>query len=67
MKLAIVILLFLLLLVFSWPLALAALILIPLLLLVTLPFRLIFWAIQAIFSFFKMVLFLPARLLGFKG
>jgi hypothetical protein len=55
-----------LLLVLCWPLALLALILAPLVWLVALPFRLLFAAIEATFTFIKAILFLPARLLGAK-
>ncbi len=59
-------LLWLLLLVFCWPLAILALVLYPIVWLITLPFRLIGIAVDAIFSFLKAVLMLPARVLGAK-
>lgn len=54
----------LLLLVVCWPLALLALILYPLVWLISLPFRLVGITFEAVFAFFKAILFLPARLLG---
>ena len=61
------ILLWLILFVLFWPLALAALILLPLLWLLSIPFRIVFWAIEAVLRLVKTILFLPARLLGFKA
>ena len=60
-------LLWLLLLVFCWPLALLALlalVLYPLVWLLMLPFRLMGLAVEGVFAFLKAVIFLPARLLG---
>jgi len=53
-----------LLLVVSWPLAVAALVLWPIVWLVSLPLRLVGIALAALFSLLRAVLFLPARLLG---
>jgi len=50
----------------SWPLAIAALILFPIIWLVLLPFRLVGIAIGAVFELLKSILFLPARLLRSK-
>lgn len=50
----------------SWPLAIIALVLFPFVWLVLLPFRLAFLAVEAVFALIRMILFLPARLLGFK-
>jgi hypothetical protein len=61
------ILLWLILFVLFWPLALAALLLVPLLWLISIPFRLVFWVIEAVLRLAKTILFLPARLLGFRG
>lgn len=52
------------LLVLCWPLALLALVLWPLVWLLTLPFRLLGIAVDAVFALLRAVLFLPARLLG---
>lgn len=55
------------LLVISWPVALLVLVLAPLLWLLSLPFRLVGICIGATFAFIKALLFLPARLLGYRG
>jgi hypothetical protein len=57
-------LLWLILFVLCWPLALAALVLYPFVWLVLLPFRLVGIAAGGVFAFLRAVLFLPARLLG---
>ncbi|HWG10102.1 MAG TPA: hypothetical protein VN693_01185 [Rhodanobacteraceae bacterium] len=57
-------LLWLLLLVFCWPLALLALVLYPIVWLLVLPFRLIGLTVEGVFAFLRALLFLPARLLG---
>jgi hypothetical protein len=49
--------------VLCWPLALAAIILLPLLWLLSLPFRIVGVVVEALFAFLKAVLFLPARIL----
>jgi hypothetical protein len=56
--------LWLILLVLCWPMALVALILYPFLWLLLLPFRLVGLTLDAVFEFLKAILFLPARLLG---
>lgn len=50
----------------SWPLALLALALAPVVWLLSLPFQLLGIAVGAVFALLKAVLFLPARLLGGK-
>jgi len=57
-------LLWLLLLVVCWPLALLALVLWPLVWLLALPFRLVGVAVDSVFALLRAVLMLPARLLG---
>jgi hypothetical protein len=57
-------LLWLLLFVFCWPLALLTLVLYPLAWLVLLPFRLLGLAVDGVFALLRAVLFLPARLIG---
>lgn len=47
-----------------WPLALLALLLYPFVWLLSLPFRLVGITLEAVFSLLKAVLFLPSRLLG---
>ena len=59
-------LLWLLLLVACWPLALLALVLWPIVWLISLPFRILGIAMTGVFEFLKALLFLPARLLGGK-
>ena len=61
------IILWLILFVLFWPLALLALILVPVLWLLSIPFRIVFWAIEAVLRLIKAILFLPARLLGSKA
>ena len=56
-------LLWLLLLFFCWPLALLALILYPIVWLITLPFRLVGIAVEAVFALLRSIVLLPARLL----
>lgn len=53
--------------VLSWPLALLALVLAPFIWLLSLPFVLLGIAVGAVFALLKAVLFLPARLLGWRG
>jgi hypothetical protein len=57
-------LLWLLLLVFCWPLALLALILWPFVWLISLPFRLLGIAVDGVFGLLRGIIMLPARLLG---
>jgi hypothetical protein len=59
-------LLWLLLLVMCWPLALLALVLWPVVWLVSLPFRLIGIAIEGVFALLRAIVTLPARLLGWR-
>ena len=59
-------LLWLLLLVFCWPLAILALVLWPLVWLVMLPFRLVGIVVEGMFSLLSAILTLPARLLGWR-
>ncbi|MCA2997514.1 MAG: hypothetical protein ING75_02820 [Rhodocyclaceae bacterium] len=57
-------LLWLLLFVVCWPLALLALLLYPIVWLFTLPFRLVGIAFEGLFAFIRAVVMLPARILG---
>ena len=57
-------LLWLVLLVVCWPLALIALLLYPLVWLVLLPFRLLGIAVGGVFEFLRAIVMLPARVLG---
>jgi hypothetical protein len=56
-------LIWLLLLVVCWPLALLALVLYPLVWLTLLPFRLLGFAVEGVFGFLRGILTLPGRLL----
>ncbi len=58
--------LWLLLLIFCWPLALLALVLYPLVWLLTLPLRLVGISVSAVFALLTALLFLPARILGHR-
>ena len=58
------VLLFLLLLVVCWPLALLALILYPLVWLLAIPFRLVGIAVDGVLELVKAVIMLPARILS---
>ena len=55
-----------LLLVLCWPIAILALILLPLVWLIALPFRVVGLTFRAAFALLEAVLFLPARLLGWR-
>lgn len=57
-------LLWLILLVLCWPLALLALILYPLIWLLSLPFRLLGITVNAVFDLLKAIITLPARVLS---
>ena len=57
-------LVWLLLLVVCWPLALMALLLYPIFWLLTLPFRIVGIAVGGVLSLLKAILFLPARVLS---
>jgi len=57
-------LLFLLLLAVCWPLALLALVLWPIVWLLSIPFRLLGIALDGVFSLLRAVVTLPARILG---
>ena len=57
-------LLWLVLLVVCWPLALLALVLWPIFWLMSLPFRLVGIAFEGVFELLRAILLLPARLLG---
>ena len=67
MKLLIFLVLWFILLVLAWPLALAFLILAPLVWLIALPFRLAGLCVSAVFALLRALLFLPARAVGYRG
>lgn len=57
-------LLWLILLVVCWPLALLALLLWPIVWLLSLPFRLVGIAVEGVFELLRAIILLPARILG---
>lgn len=67
MKFLLLLVVWLILLVVSWPIALLALVLWPLFWLLSLPFRLIGITFDAVFALLKAVLMLPARILGYRA
>ena len=56
-----------LLLVLCWPLAVLAIVLWPVLWLLSLPFRIVAISFHALFAFLRAILFLPARMFGYRG
>ena len=52
--------------VICWPVALLALILFPIVWLLSLPLRLVGFSVEAVFALLKSLLLLPARLLGWR-
>jgi hypothetical protein len=58
------VLLWLLLLVLCWPVALLALVLYPFLWLLLLPFRIVGFAVEGVLAFVRALFLLPARVLG---
>ena len=58
------VLLWLLLLVICWPVAVLALVLYPIVWLLLLPFRIVGIAVEGVLAFLKALFFLPARVLG---
>jgi hypothetical protein len=66
MKFLIAFLLWCVLFVLCWPLALLALLLAPVAGLLVLPFWLVGVCVGAVFAFLKALLFLPARVLGWR-
>ena len=59
-------LVFVVLFILCWPVALLALVLYPIVWLLLLPFRLVGIAVEGVFQFLRAVFLLPARLLGAK-
>jgi hypothetical protein len=54
------------LLVLCWPVAILALILWPIVWLLSIPFRLVGLSFDAVFALLRAILFLPARVLGYR-
>ena len=67
MKILLLFVLWCILFVMCWPVALLALVLLPLVWVLSLPFRLLGLTVGAIFAFLQALLFLPARLLGWRS
>jgi hypothetical protein len=67
MKTLLVLLVWCVLFVLCWPVALLALVLWPLIWLLSLPLRLVGITLEAMFALLRAVLFLPARVLGYRG
>lgn len=67
MKVLMLFLVWCILLVLAWPIALLALVLLPLVWLLASPFRLLGLVVAALFALLKAVLTLPARLLNYRG
>ena len=53
--------------VLCWPLALLLAVFLPILWLLSIPFRIVGVALHALLAFIKAVLFLPARILGYRA
>jgi hypothetical protein len=53
--------------VLCWPVAVLALVLLPVVWLAVLPFRLLGVVVHALFALLRAILFLPARLLGWRS
>lgn len=60
-------LVFCLLLIFCWPLALLALLLYPLFWLISIPFRILGFAVEGVLGLVWGIVTLPARLLGYRS
>lgn len=67
MKLLILFVAWCLLAVLCWPVALLAALLLPFIWLLSLPFRFLAMVVHAVFALVKTLLFLPARVLGYRS
>lgn len=67
MQFFLIVLLWCLLFVIAWPLAILLVFLLPLLWLLSIPFRIFGIMLGAVLAFLKALLLLPARLLGHRG
>jgi hypothetical protein len=67
MQFVLVVIAWCLLFVVAWPLAIALVVLLPLLWLLSIPFRIFGILLASVLAFLKALLFLPARLLGYRG
>lgn len=66
MKVLLVMILWAMLLAVCWPLAILALVLWPAVWLLSIPFRIVGVAMEAFLALLKRILFLPARILGYR-
>ncbi len=66
MKLLLLLVAWCLLFVLCWPLAVAVLVLAPVIWLLSIPLRLVGICLHAVFAFLRAVLLLPARLFGYR-
>jgi hypothetical protein len=53
--------------VLAWPLALLAIVLLPVLWLLSIPFRIFGALVEALLAFIRAIFFLPARILGHRS
>lgn len=67
MKLLVLFVAWCILLVLAWPVALLVLVWAPFVWLLSLPFRLVALCVGAALALVKSILFLPARILGYRG
>ena len=67
MQFVLIVLVWCLLFVIAWPLAILLVFLLPILWLLSIPFRIFGIMLGAVLAFLKALLFLPARLLGYRG
>jgi hypothetical protein len=67
MQFLLIVLVWCLLFAIAWPLAILLVFLLPLLWLLSIPFRIFGIMLGAVLAFLKALLFLPARLLGHRG
>ena len=67
MKLLIAIPLWVLLFLVCWPLALLAIVMLPVIWLIALPFRMAGAAVRGVLALFQALVMLPARLLGYRA
>jgi hypothetical protein len=66
MKVLMLFMLWCVLLVLCWPLALLALVLLPIVWLISIPFRILFFAVEALLAIVRTLFLLPARLVGYR-
>jgi hypothetical protein len=66
MRVLIIFALWCLLLVFCWPLAALLMVLLPIVWLLSIPFRILFYVVEALLALTRGLLLLPARVLGYR-